>query len=80
MTNKTTKIPKFQQIITSKNVQLLDKTPLIVLSKPWKIPVKSATYQKDSKNIDDKEEQGMKVEIDSFGKNGNAACYDPQES
>ena len=79
MTNKTTKIPESVKIITTKDVQLLDKGPFIILSKLWKIPVEGASNKENGKDIDDKEEEGMKVEVDFFGKDCNSAGNDPQE-
>ncbi len=43
MTNKTTKIPESMRIITSKDVQLFDKSPFIILSKPWQVPVEGTS-------------------------------------
>ncbi len=79
MTNKTTKIPESVKIITSKDVQLLDKGPFIILSKLWKIPVEGASNKENGKDIDDKEEESMKVEVNFFGKDCNSAGNDPQE-
>ena len=66
--------------ITSKDVKLLDKSPFIILSKLWQVPVEGTSNKENSEDIDDKEEEGMKVEVDFFSDDGNSAGNNPQES
>lgn len=54
-------------------MQLLEKSPFIILSKLWQVPVEGPSDKENSEHIDDKEEGGMKVEVDFFSKDGNSA-------
>lgn len=60
-------------------MQLLDKSPFVILSKLGQVPVKGTSDKENSEDIDDEEEEGMKVEVDFFSNDGNSAGDDPQE-
>lgn len=59
---------------------LLHKSPLLPLSKSAPISIGSTTNQKDSSDINDKEQQCMKVEVDLFSQNSNGTSDNPKGS